>query len=109
MMEPCHIKFKSKYISVSDNKMQCPIIFISSKPPSTFIDKLIIVCNNCKFFIDTFLFNKDYYYFLILKGFLMEAIHLDNGSKNYEEHYKLNKKIKTITFLKFLFKIKINY
>ena len=67
MMEPCHIKFKSKYISVSDNKMQCPIIFISSKPPSTFIDKLIIVCNNCKFFIDTFLFNKDYY-FLILKG-----------------------------------------
>ena len=30
MLEPRHIKFKSKYISVSDNKMQCPIIFISS-------------------------------------------------------------------------------
>ena len=71
MLEPRHIKFKSKYISVSDNKMQCPIIFISSKPPSKFMEKLTVVCNNCKIFN---YFNKDYLInFIILKGFAMEA------------------------------------
>ena len=44
-----NIKFKSKFIQVDDNKMECPIIFVSKNPPpqnKKFLEKLIIIFSN---------------------------------------------------------------
>ena len=44
MLYAKHIYSKAKYWCVSDNKMCCPIIFISKEaPPEKFINKLMVI------------------------------------------------------------------
>ena len=46
-----HIMMKNKYSNVSDNKMCCPIIFISKQSPSSkYIEKLIVLTSKSFYF-----------------------------------------------------------
>ena len=44
MLYANQINTRAKYCSIADNKMACPIIFISKEtPPQNFLDKLIVI------------------------------------------------------------------
>jgi len=101
MLECKSIPFKSKYYHyVLDNKMQCPIIFISSNPPTDKkLERFLIICNNCKFFIiHSNLITKYQLYFKGI-GMVERALFINKKYLNFLKFLFKNKFIKKIVYL----------